>query len=236
MGRLLSFWPVFSLFLESGRVSAQDGLAVPKLDLRKPQSLLEQIHPLCQPPHKSETEHWTITWQRSEQDSKIPWASKLWLRGKKINISPLPMRFLEADILPVAFPVTLRKKSVLLSLVSARLFWFPKIFSEAWRAAFIHLSPVLLESGSVSWKGALSEQNQSILTMWNGPLLRGRDTSFSQSWIPAPQRLTSASQDIAARVRKDSCVRVMISTLIFILFCNFLPWSMKTHFNPCVCI
>lgn len=61
------------------------------------------------------------------------------------------MRFQQADILPVALPVALKKVSFSLSLshahslISARLFWLPKIFPKAWRAAFIYVALAVWE-------------------------------------------------------------------------------------------
>lgn len=98
------------------------------------------------------------------------------------------MRFQQADILPVALPVALKKVSFSLShahsLISARLFWFPKIFPKAWRAAFIHVALAVWEC--VSWKGPFSGQNQRIGARWPREMVL--------HWEGGPPQSTEGSQ------------------------------------------
>lgn len=68
--------------------SAQDGLAVPKQDLRKPQPLLESISPPSHQPPTPPQRLWrqtlTLNHQTAERGGQqIPWVSKLWPKGKK---------------------------------------------------------------------------------------------------------------------------------------------------------
>lgn len=126
-------WGVYSIseqvfFLPCVRLgSAQDGFAVPKQDLRKPQALLERIHPTPPKNREANTEPSDDEWAGQQ----IPWVLKLWPRGKKINIFLFQWELFKQIYCLSPFQFRLEKKSVLLSLVSARLFWFPKIFSEA---------------------------------------------------------------------------------------------------------
>lgn len=118
-------------------------------------------------------------------------------KRRKINIFPLPIRFQQADILPVILPDTLKKvsfspspslslpPSLALSLMSARLFWFLKIFPKAWRASFIYLSPLLFES--VSWKGPFRAENQRIEVCWLCKMVL--------NWTGRPRRSVGSKQN-----------------------------------------
>ena len=111
------------------------------------------------------------------------------------------MRFQQVDIPPVALPVTLKKVSFFCSLsltlsltpahsvISARLFWFLKIFPKGWRAAFIYLSPLLFEKGH---SGAGIKESKCAWPRENGPffLFWERESHLS------PQRKNAASLSI----------------------------------------
>lgn len=118
--------------------------------------------------------HWAIRRWRTADSLRYIVAKR-----KKINIFFFQWDFNRQIYLPPPFQLHWKEMSLSLwlALVSARLFWFPKIFSKDWRAACIFLSPMLFENESVSLKGPCTGQSQSVLTIWNDSLLRGKASS-----------------------------------------------------------